>query len=505
MFYHFHASSTAAPWIRLSKKRLVAVQIFSLNLTMFNVVMFSLVIFSLLALSPRVFAQNIAQNITGNIAGNIAENRSATNTAKSTIKGTVKGMVKNTANKSLLTLSAAIKRTLKENPSLKVFKFRQDNLAGEQQTQSLTPAYELGFEMENFAGTGNIGVFDSTEFTLSLSSIIEMGDKRTARIGVINNRSAQLNAMRKIESLNLLAEVTRRYIDIIAAQERLLLAKEAVLLAEETLVEVEKRAKAGLAPEAEIKRALAALGNARLTTSSEQQQFDYSKVALAMMWNETTPSFTQVEGNLYQFSADIAFEKLYAKVKQNPEILIYASEERLRDAQLRLARTESSADIKWSVGIRQIQEINDTALTAGFSMPLFSSERNTGAIRSAQAKRDEVIIRRDATMLALHNQLYRAYANRKQAIFTAKNLNESIIPTLTTALDETQIAYQRGRYSYLDYLSARQELLFARRAMIESAASALRYGTQIEQLIAEPLPASQNRTMSSVNISSQHH
>lgn len=398
-----------------------------------------------------------------------------------------------------LTLSLAIERTLKDNPSLKVFKFRQNALEGQLQTQGLSPAYEVGFEMENFAGTGDIGVFDSTEFTLSLSSILELGDKREARAGVISNRSSQIAAMRKIEALNLLSEVTRRYIDILAAQERLSLAQEATLLAENTLVEVEKRSKAGVAPEAEIKRALAAVGNARLVTSSEQQQFDYSKVALAMMWKETTPSFTQVEGDLYQFSADIELTTLLAKVKQNPEILIYATEKRLREAQLRLARTESSADIKWSVGIKQIQDVNDTALTAGFSMPLFAPKRNTGAIISAQAARDEIIVKREVTMLALHNQLYRAYANRKQAIFIAKNLKESIIPTLTEALDETQIAYQRGRYSYLDYLTARQELLFARRAMIESASAALRYGTEIEQLIAEPLPASQYGFTSPIN------
>ena len=398
-----------------------------------------------------------------------------------------------------LTLSLAIERTLKDNPSLKVFKFRQNALEGQLQTQGLSPAYEVGFEMENFAGTGDIGVFDSTEFTLSLSSILELGDKREARAGVVKSRSSQLTAMRKIEALNLLSEVTRRYIDILAAQERLSLAQEATLLAENTLAEVEKRSKAGVAPEAEIKRALAAVGNARLVTSSEQQQFDYSKIALAMMWKETTPSFTQVEGDLYQFSADIELTTLLAKVKQNPEILIYATEERLREAQLRLARTESSADIKWSVGIKQIQDVNDTALTAGFSMPLFAPKRNTGAIISAQAARDEIIVKREVTMLALHNQLYRAYANRKQAIFIAKNLKESIIPTLTEALDETQIAYQRGRYSYLDYLTARQELLFARRAMIESASAALRYGTEIEQLIAEPLPASQYGFTSPIN------
>ena len=196
-----------------------------------------------------------------------------------------------------LTLSSAIARTLEDNPQLKVFSFREQALLGKQQTQALKPRYELDFEAENFTGTGDIGTFKSAEYTLSLSSILEMGGKRNARIGVAKSQLDQVEAKRKITALNLLSEVTRRYIDVIAAQERLLLANQATLLAKETLQEVKNRSKAGVTPEAEVKRAIAALEHAKLIASSEQQQLHYSKMTLAMMWRETSPSFTRVEGN----------------------------------------------------------------------------------------------------------------------------------------------------------------------------------------------------------------
>lgn len=407
-------------------------------------------------------------------------------------------VAQNIPEDSKLTLSSAIKLTLRENPSLKVFTFRQYAIEGQQQIDNLKPAYNIGFEMEDFAGTGNLSAIQSTEFTVSLSSIIEMGDKRAASISVTKNHNSVLEAERKIESLKLLGEVTRRYIDVLTAQERLALAKEATQLAEATLFEVKKRSNAGIAPEAEVKRAMAAVASTKLITSSEQQQFDYSKVALAMMWNENAPKFSKVNGNLFHFTKDIEFNNLFAKVKQNPEILVFATEEKLKEAQLHLTRTQSRADIKWSIGIRQNAGINDTALTAGFSMPLFTSKRNIGAIISAKAARDEVAVRKEITMQKLRQQLYRAYTSRKQAIFTAQTLKDNIIPTLTEALEQTQTAYQRGRYSYLDYLTARQELLYARRALIESAASALHYGVDIEQLIAEPLSASQHSLVNEI-------
>lgn len=116
-----------------------------------------------------------------------------------------------------LTLTSAIERTFKDNPQLKVFSFRQQALSGQQQTQALNPSYELGFEIENFTGTGDIGIFKSAEYTLSLSSILELGGKRNARIGVAESQLGQVEAKRKITALNLLSEVTRRYIDVIAA------------------------------------------------------------------------------------------------------------------------------------------------------------------------------------------------------------------------------------------------------------------------------------------------
>ncbi|WP_157443218.1 TolC family protein [Colwellia piezophila] len=440
----------------------------------------------------------------------VKSSNKSTTEVKSSNKGTTDVSInnRNSAASGTLTLAVAIQRALKENPAFKVFTLRQAAINGQQQTQALAPGYQLAFEAENFAGSGELKGFAGAEFTVSLSSVIEMGGKRDARRDLGTHRSAMLAAERKITALTLLAEVTRRYINVLAGQESLLLAFDATSLAEETLLAVEKRAKAGSTPKAEIKRAMAAVGNARLSASSKQQKFVAAKMSLALLWNEkwneswnekwnessnnSSPTFNTVAGNLYHFSPDVAFEQLYAKIQKNPALLAFASEERLKNAQLRLAKSQSSTDIQWTLGVKQLQDVGDTALVAGFSMPLFSSSNNDGAILSAQAERDEVQARKTTALLQLHNQLQQAYSSRQQAIYTANRLRETIIPLLEAALTETQIAYQRGLYSYLDYLNARQELLLARRALIKSATAALHFGADIEQLIAEPLPASQH-------------
>ena len=394
------------------------------------------------------------------------------------------------ANNSI-TLNTALKRTIEQNPSLKVFEFRTAALNGQMKMAGLKPAYELGVEADNFLGSDELSGFDGVELTVSLSSVLEMGDKRAARQGIVSNSRSVLDAQRQVESLALLGEVTRRYVDVLATQEQVSLAKEANELAAETLSIVRKRANAGATPDAEVKRALAAAAQAQLTLQSSQQQLDYLKVSLAALWSDEKPNFSRVEGDLYHFGTDVDFKTLFAKMESNPAIQVFAAEERLRDADMRLAKTQSKADISWSLGVRRFQASDDAALVAGFSMPLFSSRRNSSAVSTALAQRNEIAVQKEVALLSMHTQLFRAFHNRRQAILAAKELQRTIIPALSEALKETQVAYQRGRYGYLEYVSARQELLNARRTLIESASSALTYAAEIEQLTAEPLSATQ--------------
>jgi hypothetical protein len=195
----------------------------------------------------------------------------------------------------------------------------------------------------------------------------------------------------------------------------------------------------------------------------------------------------RVAGDLQALGNIGDFDALFHRATQNPAIEIFASEERLREAEFQLAKSQSNTDIGWSVGVRQFQDTNDTALVAGLSIPLFSAKRNTGAIQSARAARDEVSVRREAALLNLRASLFDAYQQRKQGVETANSLRVDVIPTLTRALQQTQAAYENGRYGYQEWAAARQELISAEYALIAAASSALQSGATIEQLTSEPL------------------
>ena len=390
---------------------------------------------------------------------------------------------------NLLTLRKALELSIQHNPSLKVFQFKNEALTGNYQTANLKPNYELDVETEQFAGTGELSGIKSLEVTVSLSSVIEMGGKRDSRVVLVSSKRNVLATEKQIQSLELLGEVTRRYIELLAAQEMENLAEDAFRLTKKSIQIVKKRVRAGATPAVELKRAEAANAQAELNLGSERQQLDYRRVALAALWGERVFDFDSARGNLFHFGDDVEFNTLYSKVERNPLIQLFAEQERMNKAKLRLIKTESSANIQWSVGIRQTQETNDTSLVAGFSMPLISSNRNRGEIVSALAERNETYVQREVAVIAMHSQLYRAYHNRKQAIKTVEQLNQMIIPALKEAMTGTLAAYQQGRYGYLETVSARQELINAKRLLIEASSAALSYAAEIEQLTAEPIAA----------------
>lgn len=388
---------------------------------------------------------------------------------------------------STLTLSDAMSRTMAQNPRLQVFDLRLDGLQGRRITANLNPALEVGAEVENFLGTADARGLVGAELTLTLSSTLELGGQRQARVSAVDSRRELVEAERRAETLDLLGQVTQRFVATLALQEKLQLAADAISLAQSTLDIVTRRANQGATSQAEVLRARAALTQSQIEQSRLQSELVSRKMALALLWGDTSVEFGQLQGDLFQFGSSDSFESLFQRVSDSPAIQVYASEQRVREAEIQLARSQSESDIGWQVGVRRREDTDDFAFTAGFSVPLFPVQRNRGEVRAARAARDEVRYRRETTLLNLHSYLFDAYQQRQQSIAAVERIRNEMLPDLSEALTQTREAYESGRYSYVEWMAAQRELLAAQRALVDTAATALLNQALIEQLTAQPL------------------
>lgn len=337
-------------------------------------------------------------------------------------------------------------------------------------------------ELENFAGTGAARGLDIAEATFALSHVLEMGNKRELRTQAAQAAHDDLSIERQAAQLDIVAEVTRRFVHVASDQEQIALTRRATALARESLEAVRRRVAAGRAPDAELNRANVALARARIEEEHAEHELVASRRKLSAMWGSTEASFAEVAGNLYEHPPLPPFEDLVARLDRSPDFLRFASEARVRDAQLRLAQAQARSDISLSAGIRRLEVSDDQAFVVGVSVPLFGRSRARGALDEAQAMRNLAETDHSGRRVRTLAQLFGLYQELRHAMTETAVLNDTIIPELESALRNTQLAFDRGRYSYLEWTDAQRELIAAQRDRIEASARAHLLLAEIERL-----------------------
>jgi hypothetical protein len=133
-----------------------------------------------------------------------------------------------------LTLAQAVELALRSNPELLASRYELTAAQARIVQADLRPNPDLDVELENFAGSGATTGTDALETTLSLSQVIELGGKRGSRRAAAEADLDLISVEQRARQLDVLAEVTRRFIDVVAAQQRMQLAQETSQLAQQT-------------------------------------------------------------------------------------------------------------------------------------------------------------------------------------------------------------------------------------------------------------------------------
>lgn len=383
---------------------------------------------------------------------------------------------------STLTLRDALGASLRYNPQLTGYEFRQQALVGEAKTAALRPEMQLATDLENVVGSGELRGLDGGELTLSLSSVIELGNQRDARRGVVTARQEQLAAEQRLATLDLLTQVTRAFIALVAAQEQLALRREAVQLAKQLLPELSRQVQSGLTPEAELLRAKAALARAEIDLQRAEVEAANERVTLSTFWADTTPDFTLAKADLYAFPVALSLAQLSTQLTTNPDLALLASEVQVRAAEVRAAQSAGRPALEWSAGVRRFQATDDSALVVGLSVPLGASARATGATMTARANQQIAEQEQGSAHIQLEATLGNLYQAHQQALAEVNSLRTTVLPTLRQAAKATQTAFDQGRYGYLELRAAQVDLLDAQTALIEAAARVHLLATDMQRV-----------------------
>ena len=393
-----------------------------------------------------------------------------------------------------LSLDDAFARVADTHPQLRLFDARNDVLRAELERATLGPALVAGAELENAFGTGEASGLGGAEVTLTLASVLERGGKLDARRILANSRIDALAVEREAQRLDLLAEVARRYLDIVAAQQQARIAALDVAQRQGTVAAARERHVAGASPESVVFTAQAGLARAELDKARAEERADAARQHLAALWGERAPGFSVVEQDATALPAIAGFDVLEDWLDRTPELAQFVGERRIREARLQLARSEATPDVDWQVGVRRLQESGDFGLVGSISMPLGTRSRAQPGIRAAEAELAALSVEREAKGLALYSTLAEAHGRYRVARIEVRRLGEDVLPRLAKAEAAAAQAYRAGAASYLEWATLQAEHTDARRQQLDAALAAHRALVEIQRLTGQPFVATASAT-----------
>ncbi|KAA2284558.1 TolC family protein [Arenimonas fontis] len=383
-----------------------------------------------------------------------------------------------------LDLRQAFSLTLDRHPDLRRLPLEQAIVYADVDVAAQKPAWVAGASLENVLGSGDYRGADGAELTLSLGSVLESPARREARIGVAQSRMSGLDVEAEARRLDLLAEVARRYLDVLALQEEAIALEATLAQRGKAADAARRRVAAGASPSSVQLGAEAALARAELELARTQAAVDAARRRLALMWGgePTGP----VAGELLTLPATPDFASLALLLDRTPELQRFASEARVREARLQLAQSQSRPDLEWQVGVRRLQGSDDWALMGGLSVPLGNRRRAEPGIRAARAELDALALEREAGELDLRATLAEAHGRLQVDALAVRQTTDKVLPALERAESAAGRAYRAGALSYLEWAQLQAELLSARRDRIAAARDFHRALIEIQRLTAEP-------------------
>jgi cobalt-zinc-cadmium efflux system outer membrane protein len=312
--------------------------------------------------------------------------------------------------------------------------------------------------------------------------VIERGGKLDARLALARNRQDAAAAARDAKRLDVLAEVARRFLDIVAAQANERIAKEDIAQRERTATAAARRVAAGASPESVRLAAEAQLVRAQMERRRAERDQTVAYRRLALLWGERNPRASLIVGDRLSVPDVPDFDAIAALLERTPELQRFADEARIREARLQLARTARAPDVEWQIGVRRLQETSDWALVGSVSLPLGSAKRAAPEIRSAQAELAALDFERESSELTLYATLAQAHARLAASAADAHELDDELLPRLHRAEAAAEKAYRAGALSYLEWAQLQSETTVARRQQLADTIDAQRALIEIQRL-----------------------
>ena len=390
-----------------------------------------------------------------------------------------------------LALKDAITLTLEHNPELASYAWSIRSREIERIQADLLPNPQLNVEVENFAGSGDFNGVQSTESTIALSQLIELGDKRIKRqkIAFSNHNLARWDY--EIKRIDLLTETAKAFITVLSQQEMQIITNETYTLANDVYESIQKRVTAGKSPILEEMKAQVEVSKARLATINSQRKLSFSKQTLVTLWGDNEITFSNAIGDIYAVSTPPDLNHIVDKINNNPDIARWITAITREYDLIALAQANTIPDITISTGLRHFNSSDDIAAVANISIPLFLFDNKKNRLRLSETELNRSLKDKQESELKIRSSLVKNYQQLMILYDEVNILRDEVLPVSESAFNSAKKSYQLGKLDLLGLLDTQRTYFDVRKQYIQTLTAYQLMVINIERLIGSGLESFQ--------------
>jgi cobalt-zinc-cadmium efflux system outer membrane protein len=346
-------------------------------------------------------------------------------------------------------------------------------------------------QIENITGSGPYRGVRAAETTVGFAIPIELGGKRSARVGVANAQLSRAEIQAAIIAADVRLQVTQLYVEAVAAERRVTTARDQARIAGDALRAASVRVQAGRASPLEQQRADVARINAEANVERQLRLSDAARANLARRIGQ--PIDGRLDETLLDRLPDAAAYGPAAPVRTVGTLALAAADAdfSIADAGVRLARANRVPDINVGPALRRLEATNDTAGLHGLDTDPGVQQRprgdRTGDCTAYPGGRSSP--GDGARHRASHHD---AQAQAANAATTARAASGPALAAAQEAARIARIGYREGKFGQLELLDAERTLAETRVAAIDALANYQNARAQVERLTA-PAPVGGNQ------------
>jgi cobalt-zinc-cadmium efflux system outer membrane protein len=386
----------------------------------------------------------------------------------------------------VVTLPQALALALARNPELGVFPYDLRAADARVLQAGLRPNPQLEIEVEDVGGRRERRGFDAAQTTVAIGQPIELGGKRVKRTRVASLDKDLVQWDYKAARLDVMHDVTRAVVEVLAAQERLALAERLLELSRQAQMAVAQRVAAGKDSPVEELRADVAFAESRNERQKAEKALTAARHALAATWGGQMPVFEKVVGDFYSTPEPRPVTEVHAAVSDNPDLARWETEQDRRRAAVRWEKARGVPDLTVGAGVRRYEETNDGAFVFGLTVPLPLFDRNQGGVLAATAELGKARQQYAAARIKALTALSEATATLTAAYDEVAILKGDILPKAQRAFEAARQGYQQGKFDYLHLLDAQRTLFQTQAQYVDSLAACHKAQANVQRLIGRP-------------------